>query len=98
MRKVHIFESRKAARDLAAAPQRVVRAYEIWANLIEMHGTLILKSFPGYHDEKLQGKWQGCRSSRLSRKWRVLYSSAKNGAAEVVSVERVAAHDYRSRK
>ena len=33
----------------------------------------MLKEFPGFHDEKLQGKRAGQRSSRLSLQYRVIY-------------------------
>jgi len=79
------------------APGEIVRAYEIWARLIEEHGSRILFEFKGYHDEKLNGKWAGYRSSRLNRKWRVIYRSTKGKQFEIVNVERVTAHDYRRR-
>ena len=33
----------------------------------------MLKEFPGFQDEKLQGKRAGQRSSRLSLQYRVIY-------------------------
>ena len=74
---------------------QIVRAYEIWANLVELHGFHILRSFSGYHDEKLSGEWSGYRSSRLSKQWRVIYSVNKKKELEIVSVERITPHDYR---
>lgn len=31
-----------------------LKAYEIWARLVEEHGHLILRQFAGYHDEALK--------------------------------------------
>ena len=41
----------------------------------------------GLHDESLSGEWSGCRSSRLSLKYRVLYRYvAEERLFEVVSI------------
>lgn len=40
----------------------------------------------GFHDEALKGEWKGFRSSRLGRKWRIIYFIAK-GQLEVYVVE-----------
>lgn len=88
----------KGKKDHAKAPQRIVRAYEIWANLIEAHGTRILKNFSGYNDERLSGEWSGYRSSRLNKQWRVIYGVNRDKELEIVSVERVTPHDYRRKK
>ncbi len=94
---IRITESRQAQKDLARVPHSVVRAYEMWARIVESDGQGVLRRFPGYHDEALQGKWKGYRSSRLNRKWRVVYRmSAKE--ASVLEVTRVSAHDYRRRE
>jgi len=96
--KAAIFESKKARKDLGRAPRDVVRQYEIWARLVEEHGLVILKDFKGYHDEKLSGEWMGHRSSRLNRKWRVIYQVDRTGKLEVVEVTRVTPHDYRRKR
>ena len=96
--KIRISESRKAEKDLLKAPIEILRAYEIWTSLIEVHGSQILRNFPGYRDEKLKGDWASFRSSRLSKQWRVIYSRNKLNELEVICVERVTAHDYRRKK
>ena len=93
--KVELVESKQAMKALKQAPFEILKSYEIWARLVEEHGTRILRDFKGYGDEKLKGKWEGFRSSRLNRKWRVLYRSILEGRAEIVKVERVSAHNYR---
>ncbi|NJL24419.1 MAG: type II toxin-antitoxin system mRNA interferase toxin, RelE/StbE family [Calothrix sp. SM1_5_4] len=90
-----ITESRQANKDLDKAPTQIIRAYEIWARLVEEHGVAILRDFKGYHDEALKGEWQGYRSSRLNLKWRVIYRVTTSGEIHVVNVERVTPHDYR---
>lgn len=93
--KARILESKRAQKGLAKAPSEIVRAYEIWARLVEDHGSGILWEFKGYHNEKLSGVWEGHLSCRLNRKWRVIYSVDKQGHIEIVTVERVTPHDYR---
>lgn len=92
---VKINESRQAQKDLNKLPKEILRSYEIWARMIENHGTLVLKKFSGYHDEALKGEWRGYRSSRLNLKWRVIYQVHQNNEIEIVNVDRVSAHDYR---
>lgn len=96
--RARLVESKRAKQGLDKAPGQVWRAYEVWARLIEEHGTKILREFKAYHDEKLSGQWKGHRSSRLNRKWRVIYSEIKVGQTEVVTVKHVSAHDYRRRE
>ena len=91
-----INESKGAQKELARAPSEVATSYEIWARLVEEHGLAILRDFKGYHDEKLQGAWLGHRSSRLNRKWRVIYQVDTSGKIQIVTVVRVTPHDYRS--
>ncbi|HNV57404.1 MAG TPA: hypothetical protein PKX47_06160 [Smithellaceae bacterium] len=69
----------KTCRKLPAA---VVKKYELWKDIIFRHGPEKLREFPGFHDEKLTGKREGQRSSRLSLKYRVIYTVEK----EVVTV------------
>ena len=95
MKQAKISESKKAKKELDRAPKEILRAYEIWARLIEEHGTPVLRKFLGYHDEMLKGEWQGFRSSRLNLKWRVIYQVSHSGEIEIVSVDRVTAHDYK---
>ena len=93
-----IKESNIAQRCLKKAPRNVLVSYEIWARLVEEHGSNILRGFVGYHDEKLAGQWADYRSSRLNKQWRVIYQVQSSNKIEIVSVERVTPHDYRRRK
>jgi mRNA-degrading endonuclease YafQ of YafQ-DinJ toxin-antitoxin module len=52
-----------------------------------------LRLIKGFHDEALEGKWKGFRSSRLSDQWRVIY---RLFAEELLfQVASITAHDYR---
>ena len=95
MKQAKISESKKAEKDLDRVPKEILRAYEIWARLIEEHGTSVLRKFSGYRDEMLRGEWHGFRSSRLNLQWRVIYQISQGGEIEIVSVARITAHDYR---
>ena len=95
--KAEIVESKSAQKELAKAPKEILVSYEIWARLVEEHGTSILREFKGYHDEKLHGHWAKFRSSRLNLKWRVIYQVDRGGKIEVVNVSRITPHDYRSK-
>ena len=56
------------------APKSVVRKYELWKEIVFRHGPEKLREFPGFHDEKLKGRREGERSSRLSLQYRVIYA------------------------
>lgn len=55
-------------------PLEVVKKYELWKGIVFRHGHKKLKEFTGFHDEALQGKRKGQRSSRLSLQYRVIYA------------------------
>lgn len=73
-------------------PSSVAKKYELWKNLVFRHGPDKLREFPGFHDEKLQGVRSGQRSSRLSLKYRVVYSVKKEIVA--VLVLEITPHNY----
>jgi mRNA-degrading endonuclease RelE of RelBE toxin-antitoxin system len=58
----------------ARAPESVVKKYELWKEIVFRHGPEKLREFPGFHDEKLKGRREGERSSRLSLQYRVIYA------------------------
>ena len=51
---------------------------ELWKRIVEIEGPQGLRLIKGFHDEALQGKWKGYRSSRLSLQWRVIYKVEQN--------------------
>ena len=98
MAQVEIRETKAAEKALSKAPKEVLVSYETWARLIEEHGLAILRKFKGYHDEKLSGDMKMFRSSRLNKKWRVIYSVDSGGAIQIVEVAKIIPHDYRRKK
>ena len=88
----NLFEPRDIDRICRGLMPAVLKNYEAWKALVLHHGMAILKSFPGYHDEKLKGKWAGHRSSRLSGKYRVIYRV--DASTKSVYVEDINPHDY----
>lgn len=69
-----ILEHTGIGRACERMPKAVVEKYELWKSIVFRHGPEKLREFPGFHDEKLKGKRQGQRSSRLSLKYRVIYA------------------------
>jgi mRNA-degrading endonuclease RelE of RelBE toxin-antitoxin system len=79
----------KACRKLPAA---VVKKYELWKDIVFRHGPEKLREFQGFHDEKLTGKSEGQRSSRLSLRYRVIYTVGKD--IVTILVLEITLHDY----
>ena len=78
----HIREHHNLDKLIAKLPLQVVKKYELWKDIVFRHGPDKLREFPGFHDEKLKGEFEGQRSSRLNIQYRVIYSIEK----EIVSV------------
>ena len=87
-----IVESKAAVKALAKAPHEVIARYDIWLGIVRVSGPHGLRAVKGFHDEKLEGKLEGTRSSRLGDKWRVYYKVDANSVS--VHVENVDAHKY----
>ena len=87
-----IVESRAAVKALAKAPHEVLERYDIWLGIVRVSGPQGLRAVKGFHDEKLEGKLAGTRSSRLGIKWRVYYTVDADSVT--VHVENVDAHKY----
>lgn len=86
-------EHRRVPKQLASAPQEIVRCYEKWKDIAVLSGPQGLRLIKGFHDEALRGKWNGFRSSRLGDKWRVIYRVF--AARQLFQVASVTAHVYR---
>lgn len=68
-----IFENKKLLRQFKKIPPSVLKNYVVWKRIIETEGPKGLRLIKGFNDESLRGIWKGFRSSRLNRKWRVIY-------------------------
>ena len=88
----HIKEHRNIEKTCRGLPRAVVQKYELWKNIVFRHGPEKLREFPGFHDEKLKGKREGQRSSRLSLQYRVIYEIERD--IVTVFVLQITRHDY----
>jgi addiction module RelE/StbE family toxin len=88
-----ILETSSTRKEMRRCPHEILLKYEVWKSIVRMSGPAALRALPGLHDEALQGRWQGLRSSRLGLKWRVIYEV--EDAIVTVTVVRVTPHDYR---
>ena len=73
-----VFEKRDISKTLKKVPVSVIKNYEAWKRIVEIQGPQGLRLIKGFHDESLMGKWKGMRSSRLNKKWRVIYKINKD--------------------
>jgi len=87
-----IFENKNLGKICKILPIQVLKKYEIWKDLVYRHGPAILKTFPGFHDEKLVGIHEGRRSSRLNLQYRVIYSIEEENV--IVFVLEITPHNY----
>jgi len=70
----------------------VLKKYELWKSIVSRHGPNKLKEFPGFHDEKLKGKYEDERSSRLNLQFRLIYRVDTN-VTTVYSLK-ITPHEY----
>lgn len=90
-----IYEHRRATARLDRLPLEILKRYEKWKDIVRVSGPAGLRLIKGFHDEALRGQWQGHRSSRLGRQYRLIYRIEEEQVA--VLVIDITAHDYRSR-
>jgi toxin HigB-1 len=90
-----LYEKKSLAKTLQRLPEHVVKHYELWKRIVEIEGPPGLRLIKGFHDEALKGDWQGYRSSRLTKQWRVIYK-IDNEELEI-DVMDINLHDYRRR-
>lgn len=88
-----VYESSSFEKSIRKLPKEILKRYEKWKDIVEVSGLDGLRAIKGFHDEKLQGVWEGYRSSRLGEKYRVIYKQIKERFE--VHVMQGAPHDYR---
>ena len=88
-----IYEHRRVDRRARRLPVDILKRYEKWKDIVAISGPAGLRLIKGFHDEALRGEWKGCRSSRLSARYRVIYRVVSDEV--VVEVIDLTAHDYR---
>lgn len=85
---------RKIKKILKKIPKHVVIKLVAWSKDVEKYGLPEVRKVSGYHDEPLKGKRQGQRSIRLSKAYRAIYTTSKDGKITLVVVEEVNKHEY----
>ena len=88
-----VFEHRNLVRRLPRIPVDVLKRYEKWKDIVAISGPEGLRQIKGFHDEALRGEWNGHRSSRLGKQYRVIYKIANQQL--YVQVINLTDHDYR---
>ena len=87
-----ILEKKTLEKQLKNLPKEIRERYQVWKEVAALQGLSGLKQMKGLHDEGLKGKWTGYRSSRLNKKWRVIYKADKK-CFEIYVIE-ISPHNY----
>ena len=87
-----VLEHKEAVKALKRSPTEIRKNYLAWKRIVELEGPQGLRLIRGFHDEALKGEWQGFRSSRLNRQWRVIYKVDKDQL--IVYVVEINPHTY----
>jgi len=90
-----VYEHRRLSKRVGRLPIEVLKRYEKWKDIVMISGPAGLRVIKGFHDEALQGEWEGYRSSRLGNRYRVIYQVEAQEV--VVLVIDITAHDYGKR-
>ncbi len=85
-----IYEHKQVEKQLKSCPIEAQKKYEKWKDIVGISGSLGLILIKGFSDEALKGEWNGYRSSRLNRQYRVIYQT--NMDEVFVQVEKMATH------
>lgn len=90
-----VYEHNTLARRLKKLPIEILKRYEKWKDIAMLSGPPGLRLIKGFHDEALQGKWKGFRSSRLGKQYRLIYKIENKQL--YVKVIDITPHDYRKK-
>jgi len=88
-----IYEHNALVRKLDKIPVEVLKRYEKWKDIVTLSGPRGLRLIKGFHDEALRGQWQGFRSSRLGKQYRLIYKIENKKL--YVKVIDITPHEYR---
>ena len=88
-----IYEHNSLVRKLGRMPVEILKRYEKWKDIVAVSGPQGLRLIKGFHDEALKGQWQGYRSSRLGKQYRLIYK-IENQKLYVKAID-ITPHDYR---
>lgn len=92
--RVEIWKVRKRLKKI---PAEILIRLRKWIFTVENFGLAEARNVKGYHDEPLSGRRAGQRSIRLGIKWRAIYTESRAGEINIVSIEEVTPHDYRTK-
>ena len=84
----------KVKKDLIKLPSHIVIKLYEWIEAVSHEGLMNIRKIPGFHDEPLKGERKGQRSIRLSRAYRAIYVTGKDGEMEIAEIIEVNKHDY----
>jgi len=90
-----IYEHRKIAKLLKSLPIDILKKYEKWKDIVIISSPKGLRLIKGFHDESLKGELKGNRSSRLGKKYRIIYKVIESKV--LVQVVDLTPHDYRKK-
>ena len=82
---------KKLAKSKSGLPRSVVEKYDVWKAIVRNEGIQKIKEDNSYHHEHLKGRHKGLCSSRLTKKYRVVYEM--NEPARKIYVKDVGTHD-----
>ena len=88
-----IYEHNSLVKKLQKIPIEVLKRYEKWKDIVAISGPEGLRLIKGFHDEALKGEWKGSRSSRLGKRYRLIYKIENKKL--YVNVIDITPHDYR---
>ena len=88
-----IYEHNSQIKKLGKIPVEVLKRYEKWKDIVTISGPQGLRLIKGFHDEALRGQWQGFRSCRLGKQYRLIYTIEDKKL--YVKVIDITPHDYR---
>ena len=92
-----IVDLSRIEKQLKKIPIAIIVRLTRWVRTVEEFGLAEARKVKGYHDEALKGQRQGQRSIRLGRTWRAIYVEGKSNEINMVIVEEVTSHDYRTK-
>lgn len=90
-----VYEHKKIDKTLAKLPLEILKRYEKWKSVVKYSGPLGLSRIKGFRDEALRGKWNGFRSSRLNKQYRLIYKVVDQDF--IIHIIEITAHDYRKK-
>ena len=74
-----IVDISKVEKTLDKLPSHILEKFNQWVEDIECDGWLKVKSIKKYRDHYLKGNRKGQRSARLSRSYRIIYKTTRDG-------------------